>query len=50
MVDEIVQGVSTECDVEVMNAEDPLFILHQALTGKPKAYCTPLAVILFMPQ
>lgn len=35
--DEIVQGVSTECDVEVMNAEDPLFILYTSgSTGKPK--------------
>ncbi|HEK2886067.1 TPA: acetate--CoA ligase [Proteus mirabilis] len=34
---EIVQGVSTECDVEVMNAEDPLFILYTSgSTGKPK--------------
>ncbi len=35
--DEIVQGVSAECDVEVMNAEDPLFILYTSgSTGKPK--------------
>ncbi|MBI6403854.1 acetate--CoA ligase [Proteus mirabilis] len=35
--DKIVQGVSTECDVEVMNAEDPLFILYTSgSTGKPK--------------
>lgn len=35
--DEIVQGVSTECDVKVMNAEDPLFILYTSgSTGKPK--------------
>ncbi|MBG5978933.1 acetate--CoA ligase [Proteus mirabilis] len=35
--DEIIQGVSTECDVEVMNAEDPLFILYTSgSTGKPK--------------
>ncbi|ECG2669905.1 TPA: acetate--CoA ligase [Proteus mirabilis] len=35
--DEIVQGVSTECDVEIMNAEDPLFILYTSgSTGKPK--------------
>lgn len=35
--DEIVQGVNTECDVEVMNAEDPLFILYTSgSTGKPK--------------
>lgn len=35
--DEIVQGVSTECNVEVMNAEDPLFILYTSgSTGKPK--------------
>ncbi|MDF7236597.1 acetate--CoA ligase [Proteus mirabilis] len=35
--DEIVQGVSTECDVEVMNAENPLFILYTSgSTGKPK--------------
>lgn len=35
--DEIVQGVSTECDVEAMNAEDPLFILYTSgSTGKPK--------------
>lgn len=35
--DEIVQGVSTECDVEVMNAEDPLFILYTSgSTGKTK--------------
>ncbi|MFN7034646.1 acetate--CoA ligase [Proteus mirabilis] len=35
--DEIVQGVSTECDMEVMNAEDPLFILYTSgSTGKPK--------------
>ncbi|AZH00336.1 acetate--CoA ligase [Proteus mirabilis] len=35
--DEIVQGVSTECDEEVMNAEDPLFILYTSgSTGKPK--------------
>ncbi|HHJ1290119.1 TPA: acetate--CoA ligase [Proteus mirabilis] len=35
--DEIVQGVSTECDVEVMNVEDPLFILYTSgSTGKPK--------------
>ncbi|QUT01800.1 acetate--CoA ligase [Proteus terrae] len=35
--DEIIQGVSTECDVEVMDAEDPLFILYTSgSTGKPK--------------
>lgn len=42
---------SVQNDVEVMNAEDPLlFSTHQALRGNPKAYCTTLAVILFMPQ
>ncbi|HDT0719907.1 TPA: acetate--CoA ligase [Proteus mirabilis] len=35
--DEVIQGVSTECNVEVMNAEDPLFILYTSgSTGKPK--------------
>lgn len=35
--DEIIQGVSTECEVEVMDAEDPLFILYTSgSTGKPK--------------
>ena len=35
--DEVIQGVSTECDVEVMDAEDPLFILYTSgSTGKPK--------------
>ncbi|UBH61808.1 acetate--CoA ligase [Proteus vulgaris] len=35
--DEAIQGVSTECDVEIMDAEDPLFILYTSgSTGKPK--------------
>lgn len=35
--DEIIQGVSAECEVEVMDAEDPLFILYTSgSTGKPK--------------
>ena len=30
-------GLSTECDPEIMNAEDPLFILYTSgSTGKPK--------------
>ncbi|WP_026374995.1 acetate--CoA ligase [Aestuariibacter salexigens] len=34
---ELVQDCSTECPVEVMNAEDPLFILYTSgSTGKPK--------------
>ncbi|OAT50917.1 acetyl-coenzyme A synthetase [Proteus hauseri ATCC 700826] len=35
--DEAIKGVSTECDVEIMDAEDPLFILYTSgSTGKPK--------------
>ncbi|HDH9217824.1 TPA: acetate--CoA ligase [Escherichia coli] len=35
--DETIKGVSTECDVEIMDAEDPLFILYTSgSTGKPK--------------
>ncbi|MEQ5207074.1 acetate--CoA ligase [Proteus sp. fly-1067] len=35
--DEIIQGVSTECDIEAIDAEDPLFILYTSgSTGKPK--------------
>ncbi|GAA3591956.1 acetate--CoA ligase [Gibbsiella greigii] len=34
---ELVQGVSTDCPAEEMNAEDPLFILYTSgSTGKPK--------------
>ncbi|QAV23060.1 acetate--CoA ligase [Proteus hauseri] len=35
--DETIKGVNTECDVEIMDAEDPLFILYTSgSTGKPK--------------
>ncbi|QPN90647.1 acetate--CoA ligase [Proteus vulgaris] len=35
--DEIIQDVSTECDIEAIDAEDPLFILYTSgSTGKPK--------------
>lgn len=35
--DDIIQNVDAECEVEVMNAEDPLFILYTSgSTGKPK--------------
>jgi len=34
---EIIKNVSTKCDLEEMNAEDPLFILYTSgSTGKPK--------------
>lgn len=34
---EVAEGVSNECEPEIMNAEDPLFILYTSgSTGKPK--------------
>ncbi|PTB87267.1 acetyl-coenzyme A synthetase, partial [Pseudidiomarina aestuarii] len=36
-LDQLVKDVATECQPEVMNAEDPLFILYTSgSTGKPK--------------
>lgn len=37
MVDEILQRYPTECEPEVMDSEDPLFLLYTSgSTGKPK--------------
>jgi acetyl-CoA synthetase len=38
ILDDAIKGFSTYCPAEIMNAEDPLFILYTSgSTGKPKA-------------
>ena len=38
ILDDAIKGCSTHCPAEIMNAEDPLFILYTSgSTGKPKA-------------
>ena len=47
----MIKGVSTVCEPEEMDAEDPLFILYTSgSTGKPKVFCIQQAVIWFMLQ
>jgi acetyl-CoA synthetase len=37
ILDDAIKGFSTYCPAEIMNAEDPLFILYTSgSTGKPK--------------
>ena len=43
---ELVEDASLNCPPEIMDAEDPLFILYTSgSTGKPKGHCIPLADI-----
>ena len=38
ILDDAIKTFSTQCSAEIMNAEDPLFILYTSgSTGKPKA-------------
>jgi acetyl-CoA synthetase len=38
-------ATSTKCEAEVMDAEDPLFILYTSVQRIPKEWCIQLPVI-----
>ena len=48
---DLIKDVSSNCEPEEMNAEDPLFILYTSgSTGKPKGVCILLVATWFMHQ
>ncbi len=48
--EDLVEQQSSDCTPEIMDAEDPLFILYTSgSTGKPKGVCTPPAVTCCKP-
>jgi acetyl-CoA synthetase len=44
----LLDGASDNSVAEIMDSEDPLFILYLGSTGKPKEWFTPPLVIWFM--